>query len=95
MAYELLPDIAERIEHDFGTDALGEVRATLEPIVGSGLGDRVIRCVLVLAQGNHELLRHYVHQAVDDYRDVIYWAEYDAARRTHDFSNSFDRAALQ
>lgn len=49
-----------------------------------------MRCVIVLAGGDIEKLRHYVEQALMDYRDVIYWAEYDAERRIADHNEPFE-----
>jgi hypothetical protein len=95
MAYDPPPDVARRIEGQFGPGALGGVCGILQPLLDRGLGDRVVRCVLVLSGGDLAKLRHHVEQALLDFRDVIYWAEYDAAGRTHDFDRPFEEAALR
>ncbi len=62
----------------------------LEPIYAAGMGDRIVRCCLALSKGDINLLRHNVTQALNDYRDIIYWAEYDPNDgRIHDFNNPF------
>ncbi len=38
--------------------------------------DRVRRGILTLSKGRLDLLEHYVSRSLDDYRDVLYWAEY-------------------
>ena len=92
--YDPPPDIAARIEQDFGSGAQGRICSVLQPVLDHGLGNRVVRCILVLSRGDLGRLQHNVHQALLDYRDVIYWAEYDATRRTFDFNRPFEEAAL-
>ena len=94
MPYEPPPDIADRIEQDFGRGAIDGIRDILQPVVEAGLGDRIVRCILWLAEGDPGKLRHYAEQAVKDYRDVISWAEYDSTRRTHEFNEPFERSSL-
>jgi hypothetical protein len=38
--------------------------------------ERVRRAVLTLADGDIGRLRHFIDVAQQDYRDVLYWAEY-------------------
>jgi hypothetical protein len=66
----------------------------LQQTIESGVSDRVVRCILELAAGDIGRLRHFVEQAVKDYRDVIYWAEYDSRRRIHDFNRPFGDSAI-
>lgn len=37
---------------------------------------RVRQAVLVLSAGSLDELKHYVDAALEDYRDVLFWAEY-------------------
>lgn len=37
---------------------------------------RISRAILKLSEGKIDLLQHYTTQAVEDFRDVLYWAEY-------------------
>jgi hypothetical protein len=54
---------------------------------------RVIRCVIHLAEGNIDKLLDLIGSAKTDYRDVIYWAEYDRNdQRIRDFDQPFAAA---
>ena len=44
-------------------------------LVGGGR-ERVQMAILKLSKGNLHDVRHYITQAQDDVRDVLYWAEY-------------------
>ena len=37
---------------------------------------RIYRAILKLSEGKIDLLQYYTTQAVEDFRDVLYWAEY-------------------
>jgi hypothetical protein len=37
---------------------------------------RVRRGIVALSQGSLDRLAHYVERARQDYRDILYWAEY-------------------
>lgn len=53
--------------------------------------ERVIRCILHLAQGDIDSLTAYVRRAEKDYRDVIWSAEYDNRNnRKYDFRFPID-----
>lgn len=39
--------------------------------------ERVQLAILKLSDGNLDLLGHFVDRAKADYRDVLYWTEYD------------------
>ena len=74
-------DIIAKIQHDFDK---GEVVPVIELISEFSaedretFNDRVLRCVIYLSKGSFsELARNLAH-ARTDWRDVIYWAEYDA-----------------
>jgi hypothetical protein len=94
----LIPDdIHKRIEHDFGSEGAKRVTAALEQFIesyqsnyGTRPSDRIIRCIVHLAQGKLDLLSHHTKAALGDWRDVIYWAEYDRKDdRIHDFRLPF------
>ena len=89
MAAKFPDDIVARIEREFGAGARAGIELVLQPMLESGDAWRVVRCVLVLAAGDIARLRHYVEQATRDYRDVIYWAEYDASGRIADYTQPF------
>jgi len=68
----------ERVRSEFGTHA-DEALALLarygtEPWHRER--ERVQRAILTLSKGDLDLLRHHVEVAQQDYRDVLYWAEY-------------------
>jgi len=88
----MTPDIEARIDADFvmaqRMDALGILRQ-LESDLGKETS-RILRCVVFLARGDLERLAHFANQARADYRDVIYWAEYDERdRHLRDFNSPF------
>jgi len=86
------PDIEQRIDRDFSGDNRSLARHVLAQWRGASErpSDRLLRCVLLLASGDVQKLRHFVEQGQLDYRDVIYWAEYDRDdRRIHDFNQPF------
>lgn len=85
----MAPDIEQRIEADFGPGALNGIAPVLAPLFESSGGERIARCVLILAAGDIAKLRHFATQARQDFRDVIYWAEYDAQGRIRDCGKPF------
>lgn len=86
---EIPVDIRQRIEKDFGTGATRGILPILAPILEGKEPWRVVRAVIFLSEGDVEKLRHNVHQAVMDYRDVLYWSEYDSEKRIRDFNRPF------
>lgn len=91
-------DIGEKVQADFGPHA-AEVMALLSDAILAAdyLNDRVIRCIIFLAEQDVEKLRKYLNAALADPRDVMYWAEYinhdqiDKTTRVRDFSKPFER----
>jgi len=82
-------DINKMIIADFGQNNYDLVSKSLSALCAQGPVYRIVRCVLFLAQGNPKKLEHMIEQAQLDFRDVIYWAEYDAQGRTRDFNFPF------
>ena len=91
-------DINERIKSDFGCQ---------EPEVLEIFSDafskaeylnhnRIIRCVIFLADGSIDSLKKYIEKAIYDPRDVMLWSEYENQRqdehpkRVRDFNKPFD-----
>lgn len=66
-------------------------RTLLEPLLALPEGPRIARCVWWLAGRDDdalERLAHYATAARVDYRDVIWWAEYDGGEtQLRDFTN--------
>lgn len=73
-------DVTRIAVRDFGDDKLSQVLAVLEEYGkqewNSPTDPRVLLCILKLADGDLELLAKYTETAIQDYRDVIAWAEY-------------------
>ena len=91
-------DIQHRLEADFGSvDAqllrveLGQFIELFRDRFGSDPSEHVVRCIVHLAGGKKDSFSHYVKAALDDSRDVIYWAEYDPNdQRIRDFDLPFN-----
>jgi hypothetical protein len=63
--------------------------------------ERVVRCIIFLAEGSLKQLRKYTEAARQDTRDVMFWAEYihrgeafGKSERVRDFNNRFDQNDL-
>ena len=75
------PDIIAKIQHDFSK---GEVAPAIDLVSNLSTEDRdtftdqVLRCVIFLSNGSLTDLVRNLACARTDWRDVIYWAEYDA-----------------
>lgn len=69
---EPLVDVARR---SFAPDQLDAVFAALDSYTGPE-PERVHRAILALSGGDVGKLSHNVAVALQDYRDVLYWAEY-------------------
>jgi hypothetical protein len=89
-------DIQKRVEKDFGAAApivveqLENFIESYRAITQTHPGDRVIRCIIHLANGKRQDLAHYIKAALTDPRDVMSWAEYDSdEKRIHDFNMRF------
>ncbi|MEQ8236102.1 MAG: hypothetical protein ABRQ23_04945 [Syntrophomonadaceae bacterium] len=82
-------DIVHKIMADFGQKNFETISKALWALYAQGADYRIVRCVLFLAQGNPNKMKHFIEQARLDFRDVIYWAEYDAQGRIRDFNFPF------
>ena len=85
-------DVVSQLDVDFAAQDRAEaarVLKTLEGDLGNGTA-RVIRCVLFLSRGEMPRLLHYANSAREDFRDVLYWAEYDEQdQHVRDFTRPF------
>ncbi|NKB49934.1 MAG: hypothetical protein GKS02_11320 [Alphaproteobacteria bacterium] len=74
------PDIHRRIARDFNP---ADASALLVDIEARRQGDaklfsdRIVRCIIYVADGNLETAERAVALALADPRDLIVWAEYD------------------
>jgi hypothetical protein len=90
MAQKWPSDIESKLATDYLADARAEVSHSLATYQGPER-DRVVRCILHLSAGDAARVTHFVGAAAKDYRDVIYWAEYDQGdRHVRDFRKSSD-----
>ena len=67
-------DVRRRIERDFAGETWFEATRLIDSLV---LSPRVLRSLLVLAQGSILELQRYARCAEQDWRDVVFWAEYE------------------
>lgn len=67
-------DVRRRIDRDFAGEAWYEATRLLEALGGS---PRVLRSLLVLAAGDYPELERFARCAERDWRDVVFWAEYE------------------
>ncbi len=90
---ELPSDIREYIRSSFPDDV-----THVESTLGSIESARVVRCVLHLADGNLDELERMHEASQKDWRDVIWWAEYDHPQnpevRIRDFNQTFGESML-
>lgn len=91
-------DIVTKINTDFGKYAADAIAILIEAIQYNEhlKTDRIIRCILFLANGNLDELDKYIKTAINDTRDVMLWAEYEklnkefSYKRVRDFNYSFE-----
>jgi hypothetical protein len=89
MTESLSPDIEGKIAQAFSAESLNVVSRSLASYQGSER-NRVLRCILHLAGDDPLKISRFVDAAVQDYRDVIYWAEYDTDdHKVRDFNQPF------
>ena len=76
----LANDILAKIRRDFSG---GEMLAVIDRLEGLQredselFSDRILRCILFVADGQLAVVDRAIGQARTDYRDLIVWAEYD------------------
>lgn len=72
------PDIEKWIkEHFSDSKRVREILVLLQSIDTAINLSRIVRCVLSLSKSDYDTLLNYTIAAVEDPRDVIFWAEYD------------------
>ncbi len=82
-------DILQRVASEYNDDDLETVLGLLEEYSGPE-AERVMRCVLHLSAGALDRLRENMAKTEQDYRDIIYFAEYDRDdKRVNDFTRPF------
>src|SRR5262249_22790502 len=100
---EVPDDIRQRVLDDFGPERAADVYHYLLDRIPAGLPNgtrpRHLRCILYLARGNRASLDHYIELCLQDTRDVMLQAEYQAETatgliRVRDFGAPFDRSQI-
>lgn len=91
-------DIFQKIESDFGENAneIHEALKVLDAKTKGMIGNRVIRSIVFLAQGDVALFHEKVKLAQIDWRDVLTQAEYSypEIERIRDFDKTFYELGL-
>jgi hypothetical protein len=90
-------DIRERIEFDFGDKTSEAINIIEEAIAETEYlsQDRIIRCIIFLANKDLDKLRNSIQSAIEDPRNVMLWAEYknlginENPKRIRDFNKTF------
>jgi hypothetical protein len=94
-------DIVRKIVIDFGEYSNQAIKILDETIANtiSLETDRLVRCIIFLAEGDLNELNKYVETAILDQRDIILWAEYDRTvkgvfKRLRDFNKPFEECLI-
>lgn len=95
-----ITDINERIKTDFGDKASDAFEILKDAVVKTDYLNhpRIIRCIIFLSDKNIEKLKSNIQTAINDPRDVMFWAEYTKRdieqnpKRVRDFNKTFDQS---
>jgi len=98
MVMNYTKDIKDKIESDFGDRAKDVFKIIDEAISKTDYlnHNRIIRCILFLAEKDIDKLKKNIQTASYDPRDVMLWAEYSnrgqeqKPKRIRDFNKTFD-----
>lgn len=99
---QMSKDILKKIQLDFGPDeeqAIDMINKALEE-TSYLRTERVVRCIIFLAEKNLDKLSNYINCAKTDTRDVMLWAEYinisstGNSTRVRDFNKKFHQNDL-
>ena len=90
----LVRDILGKVNKDFKTpEEAALALSVLADFVDQNQelsSDRILRCIVFVANGDLDRLEKAIDLAKKDYRDLIVWAEYDEKNeRIRDLSKSF------
>jgi hypothetical protein len=95
-------DIIKRIDLDFGQNSNEAFKIINEALLKYDFlnHDRIIRCIIYLAENKLDGLKQSINYAVQDPRDVVFWSEYvnreqnQIPKRVRDFNRSFENCDL-
>ena len=100
--FRLKEDIIQQLQQDFSDLADSAISILQDAINKTDYlkTDRIIRCIIFLANGDIEKLRKFIDNAIFDPRDVMLWAEYENLdnkdfkyKRVRDFNKTFDKCS--
>ena len=90
-------DIQKKLELDFGSE-LSFAKDELEALYAKTnwrIGNRMIRSIVYLSNGDFESLKKTIEHANTDYKDVLWLAEYDRGdEQLRDFNKTFEELGL-
>jgi len=91
-------DIRTRLESDFGKN-YNQVFWRIQELIISNTCfqiNRIIRAIIHLLNRDLEQLERIIGQAKTDWRDILFWAEYDEnENRIRDFNNEFGKENIK
>jgi len=89
-------DILNKIEVDFeNPEEVVNILEAMESMNRGPISDRVYRGIVFLAQGNMNKLNHFIELSFNNYRDLLWQAEYeDPEVQKYDFAKSFNELGL-
>ena len=95
-------DIKNRISEKFGSNSFEVFKLIEEKSKEFDYlnNPRIVRCILFLSDNNFEKLKEYIDAAINDPRDVMFWAEYENiddinnTKRVRDFNKTFDESTI-
>ncbi len=77
---EIPDDVRARLLRDYPGETSFEAMRLVEPLECSA---RVLRSILYLAAGDFEQLQRFARASEIDWREVVFWAEYDDYAAEH------------
>ena len=91
MVSAIPPDVRERLGSQYAGETYFEALRLVESL---GLEPHVLRSIVYLAAGDFDALLRFARVAERDWRDVVFWAEYeehdsDHPRRARSMSEPF------
>ena len=89
-------DTLKKISTDFKNpeEVIG-ILSEMELKNKESVSERIYRAIIFLSEGNIEKLHHFIELYFEDYRDLIWQAEYeDPEVQKYDFNKSFSELGL-
>jgi len=89
-------DILDKINIDFEKpEEVVKVLLAMESKEQAPISDRIYRGIIFLSEGNMDKLNHFIELFFQDYRDLLWQAEYeDPEIQKYNFNKSFRKLGL-